>query len=396
MADLDVGEMFLNFVLHSDLRALCGVDLTLYGGTIEEFETVAWEVWQRAAMGLKPSPYQAVQGMMVAEDVIKGDRSDLENPFRWDTVRMNLPGSKSYDPALPWVSKVRLGDNNIACDLVIFVDDLRVTGPTSDECWHAGQRAAQVLNHLGLQDAPRKRRGASQAPGPWTGTILRTDLNGVFVFVSQDKWDKAKAKIEEVIGMVERHPERLDHKRLEQVRGFLQYVTQTYSGTTPYIIGFHPTIDGWRENRMASGWRKKPPPSPKSTRSIQGDGGLRDEIIRMEGALGKSAETLGLSASTQAAPPKFVKAAPRYLSDLKALRALMSGEKPPLKRARCSRIATAIYSFVDASGRGFGSTFQVGDRIFFQYGQWPDRISENMSSNWRELANLVESLEVEV
>jgi hypothetical protein len=81
---------------------------------------------------------------------------------------------------------------------------------------------------------------------------------------------------------------------------------------------------------------------------------------------------------------------------LKALRILMSGEKPPLKRACFSKIATAIYSFVDASGRGFGSTFQVGNKIFFQYGQWPHRISENMSSNWRELANLVESLEVEV
>jgi hypothetical protein len=82
MADLDIGEMFLNFVLHSDLRALCGVDLTQYGGTIKEFETVGWEVWQRAAMGLKPLPYQVVQGLMVAEDVIKGSPKDTNNPFR--------------------------------------------------------------------------------------------------------------------------------------------------------------------------------------------------------------------------------------------------------------------------------------------------------------------------
>jgi hypothetical protein len=129
MADLDVGEMFLNFVLHSDLRALCGVDLTLCGGSVQEFETITWEIWQRADMGLKPSPYQAVQGRMVAEELIKGDRSD--NPFCWDSVRMNLPGSKTYDPSLPWVSKIRAGDNIIACDLVIFVDELRVTGPTS-------------------------------------------------------------------------------------------------------------------------------------------------------------------------------------------------------------------------------------------------------------------------
>jgi hypothetical protein len=161
MADLDIGEMFLNFVLHSELRALCGVDLTQYGGTENEFQTVAWEVWQQVVMGLKPSPYQAVQGMMVAEEIIKGDPANTRNPFRWDVVRLNLPGSTNYDPALPWVSKIRLDDLKVPCNIVIFVDDLRVTGPAKGECWKAGQRAAQILSHLGLQDAPRKRRDAS-------------------------------------------------------------------------------------------------------------------------------------------------------------------------------------------------------------------------------------------
>jgi hypothetical protein len=394
MADLDIGEMFLNFILHSELRALCGVDLTQFVGTENESQKAAWEVWQRAAMGLKPSPYQAVQGMMIAEDLIKGDPSDARNPFRWDIVRLNLPGSKNYDPSLPWVSKVRLEDFNIACDLVIFVDDLRVTGPTKGESWKAGQRAAQILSHLGLQDAPRKRRDASQTPGPWAGSILRTDLNGVFAFVSQEKWDKAKSQIEEVIEMVEKDPDRLDHKRLEQVRGFLQYITQTYSGMTPYLIGFHLTLDGWRENRTDSGWRKKEKPQEKPPKN-QGDSGASEEMLKMEISLGLSRESLGLTPSW-VEPPKFVKAAPRFLSDLKALRALLAVDKPPLKRARCSRVATAVYGFVDASGRGFGSTFQIGSKMYFQYGQWPDRISETMSSNWRELDNLVESIEVEV
>ena len=44
MADLDIDELFLNFVIHSDLQGLCGVDLTKYGGTVKEFETVASEV----------------------------------------------------------------------------------------------------------------------------------------------------------------------------------------------------------------------------------------------------------------------------------------------------------------------------------------------------------------
>jgi hypothetical protein len=90
-------------------------------------------------MGVKPSPCQAVQGMMVAEELIKGDPGDPTNPFRWDVVRLNLPGPKEYNPALPWVSKICLGDNNIACNIVIFVDDLRVTGPTNAECWQDGQ-----------------------------------------------------------------------------------------------------------------------------------------------------------------------------------------------------------------------------------------------------------------
>jgi hypothetical protein len=217
----------------------------------------------------------------------------------------------------------------------------------------------------------------------------------VFVFVAQDKWDKAKSLVEEIIGTVETNPKALDHKRLEQVRGFLQYFTQTYSGMTPYIIGFHLTIDGWRKNREASGWRMKEEPKKKQTSKQSSHEGGGDEMLQMKLALGASREKLGLT-SSRLEPPKFVQAAPRFLPDLKALRALMAGDKPPLKRARCSKVATAIYSFVDASGRGFGSTFQVGDKVHFQYGQWPDRISETMSSNWRELANLVESLEVEV
>jgi hypothetical protein len=36
VADSDVGEMFLNFVLHSNLRALCGVDLTEHTDNIDE------------------------------------------------------------------------------------------------------------------------------------------------------------------------------------------------------------------------------------------------------------------------------------------------------------------------------------------------------------------------
>jgi hypothetical protein len=53
MADNDVGECFLNFILHPELRECAGVDLTKYFG--EDGGTL-WEVWDRAAMGVRLSP----------------------------------------------------------------------------------------------------------------------------------------------------------------------------------------------------------------------------------------------------------------------------------------------------------------------------------------------------
>ena len=68
--------------------------------------------------------------MGIAEEVIRGDPSDPTNVFRWDSVELNLPGSKGYDPSRPWVAKYRMEDGRIAADLFIFVDDLRPTSPS--------------------------------------------------------------------------------------------------------------------------------------------------------------------------------------------------------------------------------------------------------------------------
>jgi hypothetical protein len=109
MAGVDIGEMFLNFMLHEGVRPYAVVDLTHYfpDGSRER----VWEAWGWAAMGLTSSPFQAVQGMAYAEEVILvGDRKDPENPFCWDWIRMNLPGQVGYDPSKPWVSKIREED----------------------------------------------------------------------------------------------------------------------------------------------------------------------------------------------------------------------------------------------------------------------------------------------
>ena len=96
MCDLDVGEMFLNFVLHDSIRPLAGVDLTHYSPK-DKGQGRVWECWQRAAMGLTSSPYQACQGMGIAEEIIRGDRLDPTNIFRWDQVQLKQPGVRPIE-----------------------------------------------------------------------------------------------------------------------------------------------------------------------------------------------------------------------------------------------------------------------------------------------------------
>ena len=206
MGDVDLGECFLNFILHESIQSLCGVDFTdMFKEEMDgEARTQLWERWVRCAMGLKSSPYQVCQAILFAEEVIRGDRKDKENPFKWDKVRVNLPGSPGYDPTKPWVSKIRVSDGKIAADFYVYVDDARITGATDLECWMATRRVAAAFNHLGIQDAPRKRRPPSVTPGAWAGSVLTSDQERVGVRVSQEKWDKEKGHLWDTLAEVER------------------------------------------------------------------------------------------------------------------------------------------------------------------------------------------------
>lgn len=369
MADFDIGECFLNFVLHESMQALCGVDLTEYFGSGK----ILWERWARAAMGLKSSPYQAVQAVLVAKDVVLGERRDPGNAYRWDSVRLNLPGSEKYDPTLPWVSKIRLEDGKIACDLFIYVDDGRVTGPTKDECWKATRQAASRLNSLGVQEAPRKRRWSSRTPGAWAGSIVESTKDGVMVMVDEEKWDKSRRYIGEIIAEMKKSKDgSLGFKDLERKRGFLIYVTRTYPAMVPFLKGIHLTLDGWRPNRDVDGWK------------MQNVKRLREESRD---------------------PPERVKPVNRLGADLWALSQLMDSEKPPKRRIRSRKVIEVFYGFGDASAEGACTTlqrvgkpgveFEKDGKIYYRYGHWCTRVSEE-SSNYRELLNLVETLEIQV
>ena len=348
MGDADAGDFFLNFNLHSEVSKYAGVDLTHFSGDDQNTTTVH-EVWRRAGMGLRSSPYQAVQMMAMAEEFIRGDRSDPGNVFRWDVVKLNLPGSKSYDPQLRWVAKIRISDGKVAADLVIYVDDLRFLAPSLDEAWAAAHQTGSLMSFLGVQDASRKRRECSQTPGAWAGSVVRSMGGEVVILTSEEKWIKLKGLILEMWNMLQARGGVMVRKRLEEIRGFIQYVCQTYAWLTPYLMGLHLTIDGWRPGRDSEGWRMRGNP-------IEAHG------VELE------------------APPDEVQAAPRLERDLCALKELTTPEVPPVVQVRARRTARAYYGFGDASGSGFGATIWI-DEVHYEYGQWSSEVVENSSSN---------------
>jgi hypothetical protein len=84
---------------------------------------------------VKPSPYYAVQFYYLVEEFVRGHHLDKANPFYWDDIILNLPGSASYDPTRPRVIKWDTTHGRMAADLVAYIDDLRASGHSVEACW---------------------------------------------------------------------------------------------------------------------------------------------------------------------------------------------------------------------------------------------------------------------
>jgi hypothetical protein len=93
MADSDIGEMFLHFMLEERCARLAGVYLTHYvergEGALEG--KIHLVRWGRCLMGGTFSPYKTGQGMGHAKEMIMGDPNDEQNVYQWKEVRLNLP-----------------------------------------------------------------------------------------------------------------------------------------------------------------------------------------------------------------------------------------------------------------------------------------------------------------
>ena len=428
MADNDVGEMFHNFMMHEELRKYCGLDVSLYyPESIREGKRNLWERWNRLAMGLKSSPYFAVQSMLIAQEVILGDQEDEENVFHWKELRMNLPGMNNYEPSKAWVCKIRR-DGTVAADLFIYVDDIRSSAPTTEEAWRASQRTSAKLGFLGIQDAARKRRAPGKETGAWTGSVVWTTGGEISAMTTQEKWEKTQMCIRWVAENMS-NPVGLNLKTLKSYRGFLVYVARTYPSMVPYLKGVHATIDSWRPGRDCDGWkirelgkRKRSSTSPHqlpNKRSDDGDGSNRDhrslleEDGEMEPLLWEPKFDVD-NLDEEAAEPTYCWPVPRLTRDIQSLLALTDSVAPPRRRVRMTGHVRVLYGFGDASKQGFGASIEMPDKsIHWRFGQWrlddepyPGRDQargepsweggshrKEKSSNYRELRNLVEALE---
>eukprot|EP00956_Cyclotella_meneghiniana_P014553 scaffold21828_cov62-Cyclotella_meneghiniana.AAC.2 len=403
MTDRDIGDMFLNFPLHEEARPFAGVDIKpiLTG---EEANKFRWYQWVRNAMGFAPSPYNSIKMALIAEEVIRGDRTDRNNPFHWEEIRLNMPGTVDYDPTQSWIMKLR-ADGMSACDFFTFVDDERVKGPTEDLTWQASHTMAAKQAYLGVQDAARKADICTQQPRAWAGAVVHvTPDKGVCVLTSEEKWLKMKQILKKWHDEIAGGASDLDHKSFLSDRGFLVYVSQAYPALVPYLKGFHLTAEMWRGNRDEDGW-KLPHKQPENDQAGVPGGGVfdRDEDeARARYSTRKQGGEILYAPTSGRTPP-----APRLLADLKALLTLTNSTLPPLRVARPNHVLHVYYGFGDASGLGRGTTKQgfrapssddprtgPATPLKYQVGVWGADVDSD-SSNFRELANLVEDTEIE-
>ena len=136
-------------------------------------------------------------------------------------------------------------------------------------------------------------------------------------------------------------------------------------------------MNAWRQGRDRDGWKMS-----KSSFAAFLDATRRG---------GKWFEPT--SGRSDTAPVKVKSVKDLYLH-LMALVELFESDEPTLRLIRGSIIYQVVYVFGDASGEGFGSTYiePTTGAVHFRFGIWGVE-GKDTSSNFRELRNLVESLE---
>ena len=326
----------------------------------------------------------------IALEFVIGNHLDKENHLRWDRVKLNLPGSRHFNPALPWLMKWNDQIENIAADIVAFVDDLRVSGVDEETAWAVGRQLGSRLQYLGIQDTPRKTkppfRGNDSA---WAGTIFKTDDVSILQTISQEKWDKTKVLINELLsqyGEESNNSPEFSFKRLEQIRGYLCHISMTYEAITPFLKGFHLTLCMHLPNRDQHGWRISEPAYASYVQSLVDNGNIDSTTHHA---------MLNPPEHQDIIPPTTIVVVPRLLQDLQVLQQMFQLDSPTHVVIRSTKCFYLLYGFCDASGKGFGSTMLSKKGIRYRIGLWGADSDLENTSNWKEFENSVDTLKAE-
>jgi hypothetical protein len=81
-----------------------------------------------------------------------------------------------------------------------------------------------------------------------------TNKGGIRVLIAKNKLDKGKVIIRDLMFRT-KQSRWLDRKELERGREFLIYLSRTYPPMTPFLLGLHQTIDGWRSYLDEDVWK---------------------------------------------------------------------------------------------------------------------------------------------
>ena len=288
-------------------------------------------------MGFNSSPYWAARFYYLAEEFIRGDEKDPNNPLFWDSVSLNLLGNPGHNAAYPNVIKLNSIQNLVAGDLKAYVDDLRTMGYTMEQAWAIAHRVASRLQYLGIQDAPRKRRVDN---GPWAGTVYSTSDGTIQKTVTAKKWFKGKNYIDELYSETQQvgaDKIQFDYKRLESIRGFLCHLAMTYELLFPFLKGFHLTLAQHLPCRDQEGWK------------------IKEEawvaFCHREG--------LSMEDDDDNPPASTVKPVRRFFVCLNVLKKFFDTSIPPIVTERSLKVMLVLYGFADASKSGFGASLQT-------------------------------------
>jgi hypothetical protein len=400
--DVDLGEMFLNFPLHLSIQPYSGIDLTGLQTELElepRVHRTMWMRWTRNWMGARMSPFSSVQFCHFAEEFCRGLNTDNKNELRWHVIVLNLPGSPTYDPSRPRVYKWDSKEKRIAGDFIIFVDDVRATGQTTEHAWGVSRQVVSRFQFLGVQDASRKRKPPSQTPGAWAGAVFASTADNITKTVSREKWIKGKVLVrslfEQLFSVHETDKYLLNYKELEVTRGFLGHLSSTYESMVPYLKGFHLTLASHLGKRDQEGWKLTDQAWQSYVDKRLADGEIDVEEAEAFFETVQSSDKNQAKANDVPLPPKEIAPVTQLRDDVFALHHFFECADPPIIHDRCFSVQVVRYGFGDASGTGFGSTIQTANGLKFRIGVWGSD-DEGESSNYKELENVVSTIEEEV